>query len=100
MRLLIDSHSLIWFVDQDHLLSAPAYTAMSDPANSLLISAASIWEISIKVGSMKLKLSSAFRPWMNKALLDTGAIVVPITVDYAMPRLRFRIITATRSTAC
>lgn len=44
MRLLIDSQSLIWYVDQDHLLSPAAHAAITDPNNDLLLSAATIWE--------------------------------------------------------
>ena len=46
MRLLIDSHALIWYVDQDNLLSPPHMRQTND----LLLSAGSIWEIGIKVG--------------------------------------------------
>ncbi len=42
MRLLIDSHAFIWYVDQDHLLTAPARAAITDPANELFVSAATI----------------------------------------------------------
>ena len=54
MRLLIDSHALIWYVDQDHLLSPSSSAAITDPSNDLLLSAGSIWEIGIKVGLGKL----------------------------------------------
>jgi PIN domain nuclease of toxin-antitoxin system len=57
MRLLLDTHALIWYVDQDHLLSASAHAAITDPANGLLLSAGTIWEIGIKVGLNKLSLS-------------------------------------------
>ena len=50
MRVLIDSHALIWYVDQDKLLSLTSHAAMSDPSNELLLSAGSIWEIGIKIG--------------------------------------------------
>ena len=40
MRLLIDSHALIWYVDQDHLLTKTAHAAITDPANDVLLSAA------------------------------------------------------------
>jgi PIN domain nuclease of toxin-antitoxin system len=50
MRLLIDSQSLIWYVDQDHLLTPAAHVGITDPNNDLLLSAATIWEIAIKVG--------------------------------------------------
>ena len=65
MRLLIDSHSLIWYVDQDHLLSPAAHASITDPNNDLLLSAATIWEIAIKVGLKKLSLSMPYREWMN-----------------------------------
>ena len=83
MRHLIDSQSLIWYVDQDHLLSRTAHAAITDPNNVLLLSAATIWEIAIKVGLNKLSLSMAYRPWMNKAIADLGLSVLPITVEYA-----------------
>ena len=83
MRLLIDTHALIWYVDQDHLLSSTAYSAISDPANELLLSAGTIWEISIKVGRKKLALSRPFRPWIEKAISDLGLAMLPITVEHA-----------------
>jgi PIN domain nuclease of toxin-antitoxin system len=83
MRHLIDSRSLIWYVDQDHLLSPADHAAITDPANDLLLSAATIWEIAIKVGLKKLSLSMPYRPWMNKAMADLGLSVLPITVEYA-----------------
>ena len=42
MRLLLDSHTVIWWVDQHHLLSSTARAAVAEPSNDLLLSAASI----------------------------------------------------------
>ena len=83
MRHLIDSQSLIWYVDQDHLLGAAAHAAITDPANDLLLSAATVWEIAIKVGLGKLTLSLPFRQWMNQAIADLGLRLLPIKVEYA-----------------
>src|SRR5262245_50072496 len=83
MRSLIDTQSVIWYVDQDHLLSPTAHAAITDPANDLLLSAASVWEIAIKVGLGKLTLSLPYRQWMAKAIADLGLSILPITVDYA-----------------
>lgn len=83
MRHLIDSQVLIWFVDQDHLLTSVARAAIADPANDLLISAGTIWEIGIKVGLGKLSLSLPYRKWMRQAISDLGLAVLPITVEYA-----------------
>src|SRR6516162_1174721 len=82
MRVLMDAHALIWYVDQDHLLSPKAHAAITDPANDLLLSAGSIWEIAIKVGLKKLTLSQQFRPWMEKAMADIGVVVLPITGEH------------------
>jgi PIN domain nuclease of toxin-antitoxin system len=83
MRLLLDTHALIWYVDQDQLLSASAHAAITDPANDLLLSAGTIWEIGIKVGLNKLSLSMPYREWMNKAIADLGLTLLPISVEYA-----------------
>src|SRR3954467_13971417 len=61
MRLLIDTHALIWYVDQDRLLSPSAHAAITDPSNDLLLSGGSIWEIAIKVGLKKLADSDVSR---------------------------------------
>jgi PIN domain nuclease of toxin-antitoxin system len=83
MMLLIDSHPLIWYVDQDRLLSQAAHAAITDPANELLLSAATIWEIAIKVGLKKLTLSLPYGQWMTKAVADLGLSILPITIEYA-----------------
>ena len=83
MRLLIDSQSLIWYVDRDHLLTPVAHAGITDPNNDLLLSAATIWEIAIKVGLKKLSLSMPYKQWITKAMADLDMIVLPITVEYA-----------------
>jgi len=83
MRLLIDAHALIWYVDQDYLLSPNARAAITDPTNDLFLSAGTIWEIAIKVGLGKLTLSQPYRQWINKAMADLSLVVLPITIDHA-----------------
>ena len=83
MRLLLDTHVVIWWVHQDGLLSLPAHEAISDPQNELNVSAATIWEIAIKTGIGKLKLSRPYRDWMNQAISDLRATILPISVDYS-----------------
>jgi PIN domain nuclease of toxin-antitoxin system len=83
MRHLIDTQSAIWYVDQDHLLSPAAHAAITDPANDLLLSAASVWEIAIKVGVGKLTLSLPYRQWMAKVIADLSLSILPITVEYS-----------------
>jgi PIN domain nuclease of toxin-antitoxin system len=81
--VLLDTHTLIWAVDDPARLTPAAVVALQDPANQLLVSAATVWEVAIKVGVGKLTLSGPYRQWMTKALADLGAAVLPVTVEYA-----------------
>jgi PIN domain nuclease of toxin-antitoxin system len=83
VRLLLYSHPLIWYVDQDYLLSTKAHAEITDPNNDLWISAATVWEISIKYGLGKLTLSLPYRQWIEKAIADLSLAILPITVEYA-----------------
>jgi PIN domain nuclease of toxin-antitoxin system len=80
---LIDAHTLVWAVDDPAKLGPVAAATLQDPANDLLISAASLWELAIKLGLGKLTLSRPYRDWMNQAMSDLDVNVLPITVEYA-----------------
>jgi PIN domain nuclease of toxin-antitoxin system len=83
LRLLIDTHTLIWAMDDPTKLSGPATTALQDSANDLLLSAATVWELAIKFGQGKLRLSLPYRQWMDKAITDLELTILPVTVEYA-----------------
>lgn len=83
MRLLIDTHTLIWAMDDPSKLSGLATTALQDPANDLLLSAATVWDMAIKFGQGKLRLSLSYRTWMEKAIADLGLAILPVTIEYA-----------------
>lgn len=48
MRLLLDTHALIWWLAADDALSSTARDAIADPASDIFVSAASAWEIATK----------------------------------------------------
>lgn len=50
MNLLLDTHLLLWAASEPQRLSSKARDLMLDPANQLIFSSASLWEISIKNG--------------------------------------------------
>ena len=54
MRLLLDTHVLVWWAEDD--LRAEAEAAIVDEANELMVSAATIWEAKIKEASGKLRI--------------------------------------------
>ena len=83
MRRLIDTHTLIWAVDDPSQLGPQARTELQKPTNELLLSAGSLWELTIKIGLNKLVLLMPYREWMAQAIADLGLAIVPITVAYA-----------------
>jgi PIN domain nuclease of toxin-antitoxin system len=56
---------------------------LRDPSNDLLLSAATVWELAIKIGQGKLTLSLPYRQWMDQVIADLELTILPITVEYA-----------------
>ena len=54
MRLLLDTHALLWSLNDDPALGAKARALISDPSNDVLVSVASLWEIVVKMRVGKL----------------------------------------------
>ena len=57
MTYLLDTHALIWYFENEGNLSRKAEDLIDDPANSIYVSAATLWEITIKVGLGKLDVN-------------------------------------------
>ena len=78
MKLLLDTHLLIWAAIDSHRLSAKARKLLTDPANELLYSAASLWEIAIKHGLGRADFQVDARV-LRRGLQDNGYQELPIT---------------------
>lgn len=72
MRLLLDTHALLWFALNDPRLSAAALAAILDPANEKLVSPASYWEIAIKISVKKYVLAQPYEDFMRHAIDRNG----------------------------
>jgi len=83
-RFLLDTHVLLWWLFDDHRLTTLARSIIQDPANTLLVSSASGWEISTKYRLGKLPhAEEAVRnlpSLLRRALMD----VLPITIEHAL----------------
>ena len=84
MRLLLDSHSFIWFVLDQPQLSDIAREAVIEPANDILISPATYWEIAIKVSKQKLDLQASYDDFMNRGIFGNRFEILPILVRHAL----------------
>ena len=59
MKLLLDTHALLWSIIEPDKLPPEALPAITDPASQVVVSAVSFWEISIKTALGKLRLEEA-----------------------------------------
>jgi PIN domain nuclease of toxin-antitoxin system len=80
MRLLLDTHVLIWAATDDIKLSNSAAKLIDDEANTLYFSAASLWELTIK-GAERTGVIPAV---LRKVLLDAGYLELPITSEHGL----------------
>ena len=82
MRLLLDTHALIWWLAGDPSLSANANAAIGDPGNEVFVSAASAWEIATKFRIGKLPHAGALARDVGGALANQGFLELPISVQH------------------
>ncbi|HZC24654.1 MAG TPA: type II toxin-antitoxin system VapC family toxin [Candidatus Binatia bacterium] len=83
MKLLLDTHLLLWAAGQPNRLSASARKLITSPANDLLFSAASIWEVAIKRGLGRNDFQAEPR-LLRRGLLDNGYNELPILSDHVV----------------
>lgn len=83
MRLLLDSHTLIWAADDRTRLAPVAQSLLDDPTHDCLMSVATLWEVGIKFSLGRLRLSLPYRQWIEGAITDLDLFILPITLDHA-----------------
>lgn len=82
MRLLLDTHTFIWFVLDSPKLSLTLRGLIEDENNEKLLSTASIWEIAIKQSTGKLYFGLPFRLFIEQQLSLNSIELLNINLDY------------------
>jgi PIN domain nuclease of toxin-antitoxin system len=83
LNLLLDTHLLLWAASEPQRLTAKARTLLLDPANHLLFSAASLWEITIKNGLERSDFNvDPRRLW--RMLVINGYRELPVTSEHTV----------------
>ena len=82
MTVLIDTHTLYWFIEDDPQLSPKARTVVSDPTNEVLFSPASYWEMAIKISLGKWRLNRPYEDFLDIARNQYGFVVLPIQTTH------------------
>jgi PIN domain nuclease of toxin-antitoxin system len=83
MKLLLDTHALIWAIVSPQHLSAAAVQAITDPAHQVAASAVSFWEISIKAALGKLTLTGTSCEALMEAAKRQGFELLPLDAPLA-----------------
>jgi PIN domain nuclease of toxin-antitoxin system len=84
VRLLIDTHALLWWLSDDQSLSVVARKAMAETSNVLLVSAASAWEIATKVRLGRLPGAEELAADFQGFMLREGFTTLDITADHGI----------------
>ncbi len=83
MNVLLDTHVLLWYLAEDSRLPTGKRGIFEDPANSVSVSIASLWEMTIKAALGKLELMDDIAT-IESILLKQGFAVLPIKTSHLL----------------
>ncbi|MBI2967431.1 MAG: type II toxin-antitoxin system VapC family toxin [Bacteroidetes bacterium] len=81
MKLLLDTHTFIWYVNGDVSISENARELIENPSNEKHISIASLWEMAIKISVGKLTIKGGIRKSLDDISLN-NFLLLPILPDH------------------
>ena len=84
MRLLLDTHTLLWWLSSDPALPAAARKIIASPGNAVLVSTASAWEIAIKVRLGRLPTATDLLADYSGILMRERFETLPISAEHAI----------------
>jgi PIN domain nuclease of toxin-antitoxin system len=84
VRVLLDTHALLWWISDDPRLSDRAREIIADGRNELFFSAASGWEISIKAGLGRLEVPEDLQRFISDQLSRNAVQSLPIYLSHAL----------------
>jgi PIN domain nuclease of toxin-antitoxin system len=82
MKLLLDTHTFIWWDSEPERLSPQALRLCQDPDNSLLLSVASLWEMQIKLQLGKLRLALPLTQIVESQQQTNQIEILPIAMQH------------------
>lgn len=78
MRVLLDTHTFLWFLLEDPQLSTTASDLIIDPTNDIEVSLATYWEIAIKISLGKYTLPEPYDIFMEREIATNDFRILPI----------------------
>ena len=84
MNLLLDTHVLIWWMEENPRLGPRAKKLLLGKTTRPVISAVSIWEISIKASIGRLEIADPLEMWVPRLQDEWGVYALPVTFEHAI----------------
>ncbi|QVV67030.1 type II toxin-antitoxin system VapC family toxin [Synechococcus sp. LA31] len=84
LRLLLDTHALLWWLAEPARLSAKAHAAIGEPNNQVFVSAASAWELATKVRLGKLAIAATLLSDLTEVLAHQGFELLPVQFKHGL----------------
>jgi PIN domain nuclease of toxin-antitoxin system len=84
VRVLLDTHTFLWWVLEDPRLSPRARSVITAPATEVFVSAVSAWEIAIKAGSGRLDLPEPATTYVPSRIAANDFGELHVTVEHAV----------------
>lgn len=81
MKVLLDTHALIWFIEGDSKLSLTAKSEIENLNNERFVSTVSLWEIVIKSSRDKLELKKSFKE-LNQSIVDNDIQIITVQISH------------------
>ncbi len=82
MRLLLDTHTFIWWDSQSSQIPSETLTLLKNPQNELMVSLGSLWEIQIKTHLGKLALRDPLLDIVQQQQAENGIVLLPIALTH------------------
>ena|SRR5947207_5283358 len=83
LNLLLDTHVLLWYLEESDRLRAETVELVNDPRNIVFVSVASVWEITIKKSLGKLRVPDDIADWLPEQLSINRMTALEITLAHA-----------------
>jgi PIN domain nuclease of toxin-antitoxin system len=88
VKLLLDTHALVWIIEAPALVSKQVRSLVMDPGNTVLVSAASGWEIATKVRLGKMVFDETFLDAFDARVQNLGFEPLGVTAEHAVTGAR------------
>ena len=84
MKLLLDSHSFVWWRDEPQKLSPTAFAEISNPNNDVFLSVVTVWELQIKIAPNKFTIKGGLENAVKNEQQNNGFQILAIQLSHAL----------------